>query len=170
MANALLNDSRSHILQNPQVRVTGGQAARLKIGNRIPYATGSFLPSRTGTARSSGTTGLLASTRFQYQDVGVNLDLTPRLLANGEVALHASMEISSLGSSVTIAGLSQPTFGQWKIERDIRLKEGEVNLLGGLIQSTESPSVTGLPGIGDLSFSAPCFPANTASGLKPKSW
>jgi general secretion pathway protein D len=150
VANALLSDSHTHVLQNPQVRVTDGSTAKLRIGTRIPYATGSFLPSLTGTTTSSGTTSLLASTQFQYQDVGVNLDLTPRLLANGEVALHASIEISSLGSSVTIAGLSQPTFGQRKIEHDIRLKEGEVNLLGGLIQSTESQAVTGLPGLGDV--------------------
>jgi general secretion pathway protein D len=150
VANALLSDSHTHVLQNPQVRVTDGSTAKLRIGTRIPYATGSFLPSLTGTTTSSGTTSLLASTQFQYQDVGVNLDLTPRLLANGEIALHASIEISSLGSSVTIAGLSQPTFGQRKIEHDIRLKEGEVSLLGGLIQSTESQVVTGLPGLGDV--------------------
>jgi general secretion pathway protein D len=82
----------------------------------------------------------------------VNLDLTPRLLANGEVALHASIEISSLGSSVSVGGVSEPTFGQRRIEHDIRLKEGEVNLLGGLIQSTESQEASGLPGLGDVPF------------------
>jgi general secretion pathway protein D len=152
VANALLSDSHTHVLQNPQVRVTDGSTAKLRIGTRIPYATGSFLPSLTSTTTSGGSTSLLASTQFQYQDVGVNLDLTPRLLANGEVALHASIEISSLGSSVTVAGVSEPTFGQRKIEHDIRLKEGEVSLLGGLIQSTESQDVSGLPGLGDIPF------------------
>ena len=152
-ANAVLNDSRSHILQNPQVRVTDGQTAKLRIGSRIPYATGSFLPSMgglTGGAGTGGGIGLLASTQFQYQDVGVNLDLTPRLLANGEVNLHASIEISSLGADRMIAGLAQPTFNQRKIEHDIRLKEGEVNLLGGLIETKETRSVSGLPGLGQI--------------------
>lgn len=155
VANALLNDSRTHILQNPQVRVTDGQTAKLRIGSRIPYATGSFLPSFggvTGGGGAAGGFGLLASTQFQFQDVGVNLDLTPRLLANGEVALHAVIEISSLGSPITIGGFSQPTFGQRRIEHDIRLKEGEVNLLGGLIQSTETQAVTGLPGLSQIPF------------------
>jgi general secretion pathway protein D len=149
-ASAVLNDSRSHILQNPQVRVTDGQTAKLRIGSRIPYATGSFMPMGGATTGTSGNYGMLASTQFQYQDVGVNLDLTPRLLPNGEVNLHASIEISSLGADRIIAGLAQPTFNQRKIEHDIRLKEGEVNLLGGLIETKETRSVSGVPGLSQI--------------------
>jgi len=152
-ASAVMNDSRTHVLQNPQVRVTDGQTAKLRIGTRIPYATGSFLPSLGGTTGGTGGSfGLLASTQFQYQDVGVNLDITPRLMANGEVSLHASIEISSLGAPIAVGGLSQPTFGQRKIEHDIRLKEGEVNLLGGLIQTTESMTSAGVPFLGQIPF------------------
>ena len=151
VANAVLNDTRTHILQNPQVRSTDGQTAKLSIGERVPYATGSFLPSLGGTT-TSGTTGLLASTQFQFQDVGVKLELTPHLLANGEVAIHASIEISSLGANVTIAGVSEPTFGERKIEHDIRLKEGEVSVLGGLIQTTITNTVAGVPFLGDVPF------------------
>ncbi|MBZ5513473.1 MAG: hypothetical protein LAN62_01255 [Acidobacteriia bacterium] len=151
VANALMSDSHSHVLQNPQVRVTDGQTAKLRIGTRIPYATGSFLPSLgTVSTGTSGNFGLLASTQFQYQDVGVNLDITPHLMSNGEVALHATVEISSLGQPISIGGFSQPTFGQRKIEHDIRLKEGEVNLLGGLIQTNITQSVTGIPFLGQI--------------------
>ena len=150
-ASAVLNDSRSRVLQNPQVRVTDGQTAKLRIGARIPYATGSFLPSLGGvTGGTGGGFGLLASTQFQYQEVGVNLDLTPRLMANGEVSLHARIEISSVGADRSVGGLAQPTFNQRVIEHDIRLKEGEVNLLGGLIEAKESRSVSGLPGLSQI--------------------
>ncbi len=149
VANAVLNDTRTHILQNPSVRSTDGQTAKLSIGERVPYATGSFLPT-LGAATSSG--GLLASTQFQFQDVGVKLELTPHLLANGEVAIHASIEISSLGANVTIAGVSEPTFGERKIEHDIRLKEGEVSVLGGLIQTTLTNTVAGVPFLGGVPF------------------
>jgi len=149
-ATAVLNDSKTHILQSPQVRVTDGQTAKLKIGSRVPYATGSFLPSLTSSSSTTSSTSLLASTQFQYQDVGVNLELTPHLLASGEVALHAKIEISSLGANVTVGGVSEPTFGQRVIEHDIRLREGEVNLLGGLLQSTETAQVQGIPGLGSL--------------------
>jgi general secretion pathway protein D len=145
----VLNDSKTHILQSPQVRATDGQTAKLKIGSRIPYATGSFLPSLTSTS-STSSTSLLASTQFQYQDVGVNLELTPHLLASGEVALHAKIEISSLGADITVGGVSEPTFGQRVIEHDIRLREGEVNLLGGLLQSSTTATVEGVPGLGNL--------------------
>src|SRR5881296_1023007 len=95
VANALLNDSHTRILQNPTARVTDGFTVKLRIGSRYPYATGSFLPS-FGGGLAGGTAGggpgssfptLLSSTQFNYQDVGVNLDLTPHLLSNGEVAL-----------------------------------------------------------------------------------
>ncbi|PYV34323.1 MAG: hypothetical protein DMG22_06645 [Acidobacteria bacterium] len=154
-ANAVLNDSRSHILQSPQVRTTDGQKATLHIGSRIPYATGSFLPSFGGTAGGGqggvGGVGLLASTQFQFQEVGVNLDLTPRLEPDGQIAIHALVDISSVGPSQSFGGgLSEPTFNQRKIEHDIRLKEGEVSLLGGLIQTTETNSVSGTPILGDV--------------------
>jgi len=150
-ATAVLNDSKTHIMQSPQVRVTDGQTAKLRIGSRVPYATGSFLPSFGGTTSSaSGGVGLLASTQFQYQDIGVNLDMTPHLLSTGEIAVHAKIEISSLGAPISVGGLNQPTFGQRIIEDDFRLEEGEVNLLGGLIQRTLTNQVQGVPGLGDI--------------------
>jgi general secretion pathway protein D len=154
VANALLTDSHTHVLQNPQVRVTDGQIAKLNIGSRVPFATGSFgLPSfgGAGTGTQTGSNfGLLTNTQFQYQDVGVNLELTPHLLADGEVNLHAKIDISSVGQSFNIGGLQEPSFNQRKIEHDIRLKEGEVNLLGGLIESTTSQSRSGFPGLSQL--------------------
>jgi general secretion pathway protein D len=150
-AQAVLSDNKTHILQSPKIRVTDGQKASLKIGSRVPYATGSFLPSLGGTtSSSSGGVGLLASTQFQFQDIGVNLDLTPHLLPNGEVAVHAKIEIMSLGASISVGGITEPTFGQRSIEDDFRLEEGEVNLLGGLIQRTLTNQVQGVPGLGDI--------------------
>jgi general secretion pathway protein D len=151
VANALLSDTHTRILQNPEVRTSDGQKATLNIGSKIPIATGSFLPSFAGTTGSPSTgVGLLASTQFQYQDVGVKIEITPHVLSTGEVSLHAKVDITSLGASVVIAGISQPTFGQRTIEHDIRLKEGEVSVLGGLVQSTVSDIVSGLPGLGQI--------------------
>jgi general secretion pathway protein D len=149
-AAAVLNDNKTHIMQSPQIRVTDGETAKLKIGTRVPYATGSFLPSLGGTTSSSGSVGLLASTQFQFQDVGVNLELTPHLLSTGEIAVHAKIEISSLGAPITVGGVSEPTFGQRVIEDDFRLQEGEVNLLGGLIQKTITDQIQGIPGLAGI--------------------
>jgi general secretion pathway protein D len=155
VADALLSDTRAHVLQQPQVRATDGQTAKLRIGQRIPYATGSFLPSfggtvSTGTTTGTATTGLLASTQFQYQDIGVNLDITPHITATGEVGLHAVIEILNQAGTSTIGGLSEPIFGQRKVEQDIRLREGESTVLGGLIEHDDNKIVSGLPFLADI--------------------
>ena len=151
-ATALLNDATTRVLENPQVRATDGATAKLKMGQKVPYATGSFLPSFTGTTggTTTGGVGLLASTQFQYQDIGVNLEITPHLTATGEIALHAKIEILTQAGEANLGGgLSQPIFGQRSIEHDIELQEGEVSLLGGLIDRETTNTVTGLPGLGD---------------------
>lgn len=152
IATAILNDSATHIMENPEVRVTDGETATLRIGSRVPYATGSFgLPTAaTGGNQTGGFGGLVTNTQFQFQDVGVNVDLTPHLLPNGEIAIHAKIDISSVQPSVSIAGVNEPTFGQRQIEHDIRLEEGETSVLGGLLQSTDSTTVSGLPGLGEI--------------------
>jgi general secretion pathway protein D len=161
-ANAVLSDSTTHILQNPSLRATDGMDAKLTIGSRIPYATGSFLPSLTGVSGSTGTS-LLASTQFQYQDVGVKLDILPHLTSTGEIALHAKVEISAEGAPVTIAGVSQPTFTQRVLEHDIQLQEGEVSLLGGLIEKDIINAVSGLPGLGEVPVLRYLFSGTTKS-------
>lgn len=153
VATAILNDSATRILQNPEVRVTSGDTATLQIGSRIPYATGSFgLPTAatTGTSGSTGYGGLVTNTQFQFQDVGVNVSLTPNLLPDGEIAIHAKIGISSVQPSVNIAGVNEPTFGQRKIEHDIRLEEGETSVLGGMLQTTNTTTVSGVPGLGSI--------------------
>ncbi len=133
--------------------MTDGDTATLRIGSRIPYATGSFLPSLgrcINRGQSGGFGGLIASTQFQFQDVGVNVELTPHLLPDGEIAIHAKIEISSVQPSVSIAGVNEPTFGQRQIEHDIRLEEGETSVLGGLLQTEDSTTVSGVPGLGNI--------------------
>jgi general secretion pathway protein D len=149
-ADAMLTDSTTRVLQNPELRATDGLVAKLKIGSRIPYATGSFLPSFGATTGTTGGLGLLSSTQFQYQDIGVNMEITPHITATGEIALHAKVEILTDAGSESIGGLSEPIFGQRSVEHDIQLQEGEVSLLGGLIDRETTVSVTGIPGLGDI--------------------
>jgi general secretion pathway protein D len=159
VATAMMSDTHTRILQNPTIRATDGEKATLKIGTKVPIATGSFLPSYggtvptgtgTGTTGTSAGLGLLASTQFQYQDVGVALDITPSVLPDGEVSLKTKIEISAEGAPVNIAGINEPTFTQKNIEHVIRLKEGEASLLGGLNESTVTHSTSGLPFLGSI--------------------
>ena len=144
-ATALLNDSNTKLLQNPQIRALDGQKASLKIGDRVPVATGSFQPGIGGVGINP-----LVNTQFQYLDVGVNVDITPHVHAGREVTLKVSLDISAVTSTVNIGGIQQPVIGQRKIEHEIRLKEGEVNLLGGILEDQQTKSLSGIPGLAQI--------------------
>jgi len=144
-ATAMFSDSDVKLLQNPQIRAVDGQKGSLKIGDRVPVATGSFQPGIGGVGINP-----LVNTQFQYLDVGVNIDITPRVHSNGEITLKVSMEISSVTSHVSIGGIDQPVIGQRKIEHEIRLHEGEVNLLGGMLEDDDIKSLTGIPGLAKI--------------------
>ncbi len=149
--SALLTDSTTKIIQNPEIRVVDGQPAKLRVGDRVPVATGSFQAGvGVGAVGAPGTAGIvnpLVNTQFQYLDVGVNIDITPRVHTNREISMKVSVEVSSVTGRVNIGGIEQPIISQRKIEHDVRLQEGEVNILGGLIERTDTKSVTGWPGL-----------------------
>jgi general secretion pathway protein D len=143
--NALLSDSDTKLLQNPEIRASDGQKASLKIGSRIPIATGSFQPGIGGVGINP-----LVNTQFQYLDVGVNIDVQPTVHLNGDVTLKVTMDISSQTNTVSIGGIDQPVISQRKIDHQIRLREGEVNLLGGIFEDQDQKSYTGIPGLGQI--------------------
>jgi general secretion pathway protein D len=147
-ANALLNDSTTKIIQNPEIRSVDGQPAKLRIGDRVPVATGSFQAGvGVGSTAGTGFVNPLVNTQFQYQDVGVNVDITPRVHPNREVSLKVQLEVSAVTGQSNIGGIQQPIISQRKIEHEIRLKEGEASILGGLIQKTNTKSLNGWPGV-----------------------
>jgi len=147
-ANLVENDSDTKIIQNPEIRSVDGQTAKLKIGQKIPIATGSFQAGvGVGATGGAGFVNPLVNTQFTYLDVGVNVDMTPRVHPNREVSLKLRIEISSQLTSVQIGGITQPVIAQKTIEHDIRLKEGETNILAGLIESTDTKTISGWPGL-----------------------
>lgn len=150
-ANAILTDDRTKIIQDPELRVTDGQKATLKIGSRVPVATGSFQAGvGVGTTGSAGVVNPLVNTQFQYIDVGVNIEVTPRVHPDGEVSMKLTVDVSQITGTSNIGGINQPVIGQKKIEHDIRLKEGEVSILGGLIERTDTHNINGIPGLGEV--------------------
>jgi general secretion pathway protein D len=152
-ANALLNDSTTKIIQNPEVRSVDGQPAKLRIGDKVPIATGSFQAGvGVGGAAGAGFVNPLVNTQFQYQEVGVNVDITPRVHPNHEISMKAILEVSSVTGNTNIGGISQPIISQRKIEHEIRLKEGEASVLGGLITKSDTKSINGWPGLAKIPF------------------
>ncbi|HEU5334897.1 MAG TPA: cohesin domain-containing protein, partial [Terriglobales bacterium] len=144
-ATALYSDNDSRILQQPEIRAVDGQKASLKIGERVPVATGSFQPGIGGVGINP-----LVNTQFQYLDVGVNIDITPHVHADGSVTLKVMMDVSNVAGNTNIGGIQQPIIGQRKIEHEIRLKEGEVNMLGGMFEHDDVRSLTGYPWLAQI--------------------
>ena len=143
--SAIMSASDTKLIQNPEIRALDGQKASLKIGDRVPVATGSFQPGIGGVGINP-----LVNTQFQYLDVGVNIDVTPRVHANGEVTLKISMDVSAVTGQQNIGGISQPIIGQRKIEHEIRLKDGEANLLGGIMEDQQTKQLSGIPGLAQV--------------------
>lgn len=150
-ANAILTDNKTKIIQDPEVRVSDGEKATLTIGERVPIATGSFQAGvGVGAVGGAGVVNPLVNTQFQYLDVGVKVEVTPRIHPDGDVSMKLSVEVSALNGTSNIGGINQPIISSRKIEHDIRLKDGEVNVLGGLIERTETKNVNGIPGLAQV--------------------
>jgi general secretion pathway protein D len=130
-----MSDSNTKVIQRPEIRAMDAEKASLKIGDRIPIATGSY--------QSGITSGV--NTQFQYIDVGVNIDITPYVHSSNDVTLKMSLEVSSVTGEQTIDGVTEPTIGQRRIEHEARLADGEVNLIGGILEDTETKSLSGYP-------------------------
>lgn len=144
-ANALLTDNDTRILQNPKIRATDGQQAKLKIGQRIPVATGTY-----NSGVSTGLANIGVQTSFQYLDIGVNIDMTPTVHQDREVTLKMSIEVSSHNGDVTISGVTEPIIGQRTISQTIQLKEGEPSILAGILTKQETNGLSGTPGLSEI--------------------
>ena len=150
-ANAIMSDNKTHIIQDPEVRVSDGERAQLKIGERVPIATGSFQAGvGVGVGGGAGVVNPLVNTQFTYQDVGVNIDVTPRVHPDGDISMKLIVDVSSLAGSESIGGINQPIITQNKIEHEVRLKDGEASILGGLISRDETLNTNGIPGLMQL--------------------
>ena len=144
-ANLLLSDSDTKVLQNPSIRATDGQKADLKVGSRIPVATGSY---QTGAA--TAVVSSLVNTQFTYLDVGVEIEITPIVHYDRDVTLKIKIVSSQEQGSTNIGGITEPIISQRTADQTVRLKEGEVNILGGFLQKQDLITVGGTPGLGEL--------------------
>ncbi|HET9319897.1 MAG TPA: cohesin domain-containing protein [Bryobacteraceae bacterium] len=158
LLNALLTDANTKVLQAPQVRAVDRQKVSMKIGDRVPYATGSFQPGIGGVGINP-----LVNTQFTFLDTGVNVDITPFVHGNDEVSLHVEIDISNVAQFLNLGGVQEPEVAQTKIINDVRLKQGEVNLMGGLMQVEEDKTISGVPGLGNIPVLRRLFTSETTT-------
>jgi len=137
----LKSDNHTRTLANPQLRTSEGLPAQARFGERVPVPVTTFSPIATGGVAQQPITS------FNYENIGVNIDITPRTHHDDEVTLTLRIEVSSI-SGTGFGGL--PTFGNRTINTVIRLRDGETNLLAGLIRDDERQVLQGIPGLSDL--------------------
>ncbi|MCZ6745773.1 MAG: hypothetical protein O7C74_00990, partial [Acidobacteria bacterium] len=142
LMNFLKTDSDTQVIAKPQLRVTEGERAQLNIGQRVPIPTTSF---NTGNTIGGN---IVPLTSFTYQNVGISVEIEPRVHHNREVTLNVAVEVSALAGQIAgTGGQSQPIIGTRNINTVIRLKEGETQILAGLIQENERESLRTIPGL-----------------------
>ena len=141
--NLLLTDNNTKVLQSPRIRATDDQKATMKIGSRIPIATGSYSAPGISATASIG----YAQTQFQYQDVGVNIEMTPSVHYDHDVTLKIKIEVSAESGTQSIEGVTEPIISQRVVDQVIRLREGEASILGGIQNQQEQNNWNGIPGL-----------------------
>ncbi len=130
---------------NPTMRVTSGEKASIQIGQSIPIASTSFTSAQLAGNQGFNNVGDQALTSFNYNDVGINIKVEPRVHFNQEITLVLELSVTSVLS----AGL-QPVLGQRQVTTTIRLRDGETNVMAGLLNNDERKSLSGIPGLSDI--------------------
>src|SRR6267142_2492273 len=137
----LQSDSETKLIAKPQLRGAEGQKITLNLGDQIPVPSTVFTPLATGGANTNPLTS------FNYKDVGINVEMTPRVTLDGDIILDLLVENSTRSGDVNIAGQNLPSFGSRKVTTRLRLRDGESNLLAGLLREDERRLLSGLPGL-----------------------
>ena len=137
----LKTDRNTRTLANPQLRTTDGTAAQARFGDRVPVPVTTFAPIATGGTPQQ------PITLYNYENIGVNIDIKPRTHHDDDVTLELKVAVTSI-SGFGFNGL--PTFGNREINTVIRLRDGETNMLAGLIRDDERQSLAGVPGLIDI--------------------
>ena len=153
----LQQDTETRLVAQPQLRGQEGVELTLNLGQDIPIPTTAFTPLAVGGASYNPLTS------FQYRPVGVILNMTPRVTFDNEIILDLEVENSTVGPPILVAGQSLPTFGTRNVTTRLRLRDGESNLLAGLLRQEDRQMLRGFPGLLRLPVLRQLFSANDAS-------
>jgi len=144
--NFLKNNTDAQVLARPQMRISEGEKGSLVIGDRVPVPVTTI-----NTQQAIGNTALIPVTSFQYQDVGIKVEIEPRVHHNKEVTLKLTLEISNISGYVPQPnGPAQPQIGTRSISSSIRLKDGETNFLAGLVRRDQGVTKDKIPVLSDI--------------------
>jgi len=153
----LESDSQTKVLAKPNLRGVEGQKLSLNLGEDVP------VPSTTFTPLAGSGPGTSPLTSYGYRTIGIIVEMTPRVTYDGDVILEITLENSARGQDTNIAGQNLPSFFSRKVQTKLRLRDGESNLLAGLLREDERRSLTGFPGIMRLPIVRQLFSNNDST-------
>ncbi|MBL8288687.1 MAG: general secretion pathway protein GspD [Rubrivivax sp.] len=157
--NFRLQDTDANLLSSPRLRARNKEKARVLIGDRVPIITNTVTPVTTGGSVVTGT--------VQYQEVGLKLDFEPQVYSDQEVGVRVSLEVSSITREIAgPSGSLAYQIGTRNASTALRLRDGETQVLAGLISDDERNTAAKLPGLGHLPVVGMLFGNNTGSGSK----
>ncbi len=151
----LEQDSETKVIAKPNLRGAEGEKLSLKLGEELPVPSTTFYNPYGG-----GNIATTPLTSFTYKNVGVNLDIEPRVTYDGDIILKVALEISAKGPDQNVAGQNLPSFFSRKVETRLRLRDGESNLLAGLLRENERKTLKGVPGISSIPILRDLFASN----------
>jgi general secretion pathway protein D len=153
-------DGATNILASPRIRVKQNEKARIHIGDKVPVITNSVTPVSTGTPVVTGS--------VQYLDVGLKLEVEPQIHMDGEVSIKTALEVSNIASQVTNAasGTIAYQIGTRNVSTVLRLRDGETQVLAGLISDNDIQSASKIPGLGDLPILGRLFSSHNTNKTK----
>jgi general secretion pathway protein D len=156
-ANALQTMSHTNTLASPRIRARNKEKAKILIGSRVPVITSSTALLSSGTASSSS---------VQYLDVGLTLEVQPTVYQDGDVSIKVGLEVSSITDTKTINGTLAYVIGTRNANTLLRLKDGETQVLAGLIQDSDTRTAAGIPGLSQIPIVGRLFGAHNSDREK----
>jgi general secretion pathway protein D len=139
--NFLESDSNTKVLAKTQLRGAENQKVSLNLGEEVPVPATTFTPLATGGAAANPLTS------YGYRPIGVIVEMTPRVTYTGDIMLTLTLENSARLGDVSVAGTSAPAFSSRRVSTALRLRDGESNLLAGLLREDERRALRGFPGL-----------------------
>jgi general secretion pathway protein D len=156
--DALKTDGNSNVLASPRIRARNKEKAKILIGSRVPVIT--------TAATASGNGGVVSNTQVQYLDVGLTLDVEPTIYADNDVAIKVNLEVSSITNTVKVGQTIAYEIGTRNATTLLQLKDGETQILAGLIRDSDTRSASKIPGLGDIPIVGRLFADHNTSTNK----
>ena len=157
---AMLQDTDTKILASPRIRARNREKAKIMIGDRVPVITNAVTPVSSGAPVVTGS--------VQYLDVGLKLEVEPDIHLDNEVAIRVNLDVSTIVKEVqnTLSGTLAYQIGTRNASTMLQLKDGETQILAGLIDNQERNSASKVPGMGQLPLLGRLFSEHQGNGTK----